>query len=152
MNYKIIFPLFTLVFTCACADMERNENPSIVSGLERKIDSLSEENTYLKSQLNEIDLVSHSEDEIYFNREKFKSFGIENSSEYIEKQLTEHTDLIPLKALLGGTMRYTQIKVLNEKWILAHYEDGHIAGQSIYKYDLNKNGDIDFTLLDSYEP
>ena len=85
---------------------------------------------------------------IYFGRE-FEN--IKNPEEFVISSLKEHPEMIPLDAVLGGTMEFRQIKVLTDHWVLAHYEDGHVAGESIYSYELQEDGTLDFELVASHD-
>ncbi len=69
----------------------------------------------------------------------------------IKKDLTRRHALIPFKAELGGRMRFfseKNIHILNHKWVIAYFEDGHISGHMILKYDVN-DGIINWTVLDA---
>ncbi|MBP6115806.1 MAG: hypothetical protein KA498_04120 [Neisseriaceae bacterium] len=48
--------------------------------------------------------------------------------------LKAQPEAIPLKAELGGTMFFTDIKPLNDEWVYAAYEDGHVAGSALFGY------------------
>lgn len=77
--------------------------------------------------------------------------GIENPEKYIEESLRTKPQLIPIKPVLGGKMRFVRIQVLGSHWVIAEYEDGHIVGRSIYKYQIKPNGEIQFAeLLSDY--
>lgn len=75
--------------------------------------------------------------------------GIENPEAHIKQSLREKPELISIKPVLGGTMRFTNIQVLGSQWVIAEYEDGHIMGRTIYEYSIEQNGDIRFTELTS---
>jgi len=57
--------------------------------------------------------------------------------------------LIPLQAVLGGTMTFGNIQFLSKEWLIADFDDGHVQGRAIYKYKLNKKGQLEFELLNS---
>lgn len=83
---------------------------------------------------------------------KLIEIGKANPAEFIEKSLRKKTELIPLKAVLGGTMNFGYIQILSSEWLIAEFDDGHIRGRGIYKYTLNKNGELEFKLLNSIGP
>lgn len=87
-----------------------------------------------------------------YDGEQLISNGIENPEEFIEEQLRSNPEIIPLKAVLGGTMRFGNIQLLSSKWIIANYDDGHIQGKAIFKYSLNNKGQLEFELLSSISP
>ena len=78
--------------------------------------------------------------------------GIPNPMEYVAESLRKRTDLIPLKAVLGGTMEFERIELLSHNWVIADYSDGHIEGKAIYSFSLNKEGKIEYTLIKSTVP
>lgn len=86
-----------------------------------------------------------------YDGQKFKKNGIANPEEFIINALRKRTDLIPLKAVLGGTMRFGNMQVLSSKWVIADYDDGHIQGKGVFKYRLKNNGELEFELMDSVE-
>lgn len=73
--------------------------------------------------------------------------GIDDPEGYIEKSLREKPELIPLKPVLGGTMRFVNVQVLGRHWVIAEYEDGHILGRTIYEYTIDQDGDVLFKEL-----
>lgn len=69
------------------------------------------------------------------------------------KDLQRQKDLIPHKGILGGTMAFhfpERIHLLGRKRVLAYFEDGHISGLVLLKYDLSSNGEITWTVLSSF--
>ncbi len=52
-----------------------------------------------------------------------------------------------MKAVLGGTMEFREVKVITEDWVLAIYDDGHVQGKSIFEYKLQPDGEIEFSKL-----
>ncbi|NLO71085.1 MAG: hypothetical protein GX102_09165 [Porphyromonadaceae bacterium] len=74
-------------------------------------------------------------------------YGIAQPEEYVVKQFSERTDLFPIKAVLGGTMRFSKVQVLGNKWLIADFDDGHVGGRAIYSYHL-KDGKLMFKIMD----
>ena len=71
----------------------------------------------------------------------------------IKKNLMEHPELIPHEPVLGGTMGFYgpgAINVLNARWVLADYEDGHIAGAMLLEYGISDDGSLTWRVIDSY--
>ncbi len=56
--------------------------------------------------------------------------------------------LIPF-AGMAGSMQIDSVKVLNNRWIIAHFTDGTYQGEMLLQYFIDKNGKIDFKVLDS---
>lgn len=42
------------------------------------------------------------------------------------------------------------VRILSPRWVLADFEDGHVNGKALLKYQLDKDGAITWTLLDAY--
>ena len=55
--------------------------------------------------------------------------------------------LIPF-AGMAGNMRFDDVKVLNHRWIIAHFTDGTYQGSLILRYDIDQNGQVKFKILD----
>lgn len=146
---KLIIFIFFSFMLFSCDDEQRD--------LEKKdlqLDSLSRELTKYKRTSDSLRALIEKGDiaaqyPIYYG-EEFDT--IENPKNFVENALKERDDLIPLDPVLGGTMAFREAKVLTEDWILGSYDDGHIEGKSIFKYSLNPDGEVDFTLIASRDP
>jgi hypothetical protein len=47
-----------------------------------------------------------------------------------------------------GFYFYDGIHILNEKWVFAYFEDGHIAGAMLLRYEIDEDGNIGWEVLD----
>lgn len=144
-------PFLILLFLIALGC--KNDNREL-ENRNAELDSLSAELTEQQQTIDSLQsLMSNSEMAagypIYFNR-KFDT--IPNPEEYIVSRLKEQKGLIPLDPVVGGNMDFRQVQVLTEDWVLAIYDDGHIQGKSIFKYELQENGDIRFSEVISQLP
>ena len=126
--------------------MNRTEN------LLAKVDSLIIKNDSLSKILTKDEPQLNYWFDAEYDGEKFIESGITNPTEFIENNLRKRTELIPLKAVLGGTMQFRNIQLLSSEWLIANFDDGHVQGRAIYKYKLNENGQLEFELLDSIGP
>ncbi|GHA33106.1 hypothetical protein GCM10007103_13210 [Salinimicrobium marinum] len=140
--------LFLLILTLGSCREENRE----LEEAHRKNDSLTdalEQQKQVSDSLQKLAKNPETENDfpIYFGRE-FED--MENPEEFISGSLREYPEMIPLDAVLGGTMEFRHIKVLTDSWVLAHYDDGHIAGESIYSYELQEDGTLDFELVASH--
>jgi hypothetical protein len=60
----------------------------------------------------------------------------------------KQNQLIPDKGTMGGTMTIRDSRILNDRYALAYYEDGHNGGYLLLKYTVN-NGSINWTVVDN---
>lgn len=70
------------------------------------------------------------------------------TKEELLSKLSQTKDIIPAKGVLGGTMRITNPKVLNKKWIHAQFEDGHKMGEMIVEYTIENKNKINWKVVD----
>jgi hypothetical protein len=83
---------------------------------------------------------------------ELKRKGFKGDSQEIISNLIKHSELIPYEGVLGGTMGFydeSRIYVLTDQWVLASFNDGHIDGYMLLKYNLS-NGKILWKVIDSY--
>ena len=79
--------------------------------------------------------------------------GISNPEEDLASDLMQHRELIPYEGVMGGTMGFyskKDIHVLNSRWILASFEDGHIGGHMLLEYRVDQGGKIHWRVLSAY--
>ena len=75
--------------------------------------------------------------------------GLENPEVDLKNDLTKkQASLIPAKGTAGGTMSIRDIRILNDTYALAYYEDGHNGGNMVLKYTV-ANGKITWKVLDA---
>ena len=82
-----------------------------------------------------------------------KKRGLKDPVADIIADLKQHRELIPHKGILGGTMNFyddSKIWVLTKKWVLAYFEDGHIAGYLLLEYEVTEGGKINWKTVASY--
>lgn len=153
LSTKVILRTFTLLFLgsviLGCNDRDRD-----LEDKELQLDSLSRELSKYKRTADSLKALIEKGDiaaeyPIFFGK-KFDT--IENPKEFIRNSLKEHPEKIPLEAEVGGTMAFREVKVLTEDWVLGTYDDGHVQGKSIYRYRLQPDGTLEFTLIASRDP
>ena len=83
---------------------------------------------------------------------RFEQYGIPDPEAYIDSSLRSQPQQIPLKAVLGGTMQFYKIQLINDRWVYAEYEDGHISGSAIFQYSFNQDGSPQFKPVLQYAP
>ena len=84
---------------------------------------------------------------------QLKKQGISNPEKDLASDLMEHRELIPYKGVMGGTMGFYSTKnihILNSRWILASFEDGHIGGDMLLEYRVDQGGEIRWRVLSAY--
>jgi len=147
---KKLLPLLLVLLLFSCN--HKSEKAALVS----QIESLTTEKdslVNLKNQLEiKIDSINRESNFWYQNETQGKHFlemGIKNPKEYITNSLLDKPELIPLKPILGGQMKFLQVELLGKESLIAYYEDGHTSGRAIYSFEL-KNGRLDFKLITSY--
>ncbi|MEX0685446.1 MAG: hypothetical protein WD267_11275 [Balneolales bacterium] len=87
--------------------------------------------------------------------QEFQQKGLDNPVEDIQQDLLSKPEIIPGDGVLGGTMGFLttdNIEILNNRWVLATYEDGHVMGQLLLRYEVNNNAQISWEILDHLEP
>lgn len=75
--------------------------------------------------------------------------GLRNPEVALKNDLMKkQSSLIPVKGSVGGTMTIRDIRILNDSYALAYFEDGHNGGNLLLKYTV-ANGTISWKVLDS---
>lgn len=75
--------------------------------------------------------------------------GLQNPEVNLKNDLMKkQASLIPTKGSVGGTMAIRDIRILNDTYALAYFEDGHNGGNMLLKYSVT-NGTITWKLLDA---
>jgi hypothetical protein len=85
--------------------------------------------------------------------DELKKKGLKQPAADLVADLQKHPELIPYKGVLGGTMAFgfqEKIHVLTDKYTLAYFEDGHVAGWMILEYSVAKGGKVFWRVIDSY--
>ena len=81
-----------------------------------------------------------------------ESEGYNGQLKDIVLDLMKHNELIPYDGVLGGTMKFydeNSIQVLTDRWVFANFEDGHMHGYMLLRYNINE-GKISWEVIDSY--
>jgi len=84
-------------------------------------------------------------------RKELERQGLDGGSDELIADLLKHNELIPFDGVLGGKMTFWKDKVfvISDRWIIAYFEDGHISGNMLLRYDV-ENGVISWKVIDSY--
>lgn len=70
-----------------------------------------------------------------------KRAGIADPAVLLE-DLKRNPDVIPEQAVLGGTMQFTRVGIIDARWVYGAYEDGHIAGAAVFQWENRDSGII----------
>lgn len=143
---KLAFLILTSLCIIGCQTVDRTEN------LQTKVDSLKMENDSLAKLISEQKPGTNYWYHAQYDGGNLIKSGVENPEEFIKNNLRKRSDLIPLKAVLGGTMSFGNIQLLSSEWLIASFDDGHVEGRAIYKYKLNDKGELEFELLNAMLP
>ncbi|RIJ42804.1 hypothetical protein [Pontibacter oryzae] len=81
--------------------------------------------------------------------QRLKRKGLQNPETDLMNDLhRKQTKLIPATGTLGGTMAIRDSRILNDRYAMAYYEDGHNGGYLLLKYDV-RDGNITWKVIDS---
>ncbi len=153
MTNKKYLPKFLILFIAVFLFTSCNEDRKLDEN-DARLDSLSQELAKYKKDSDSLIMLLEKSGlatgyPVFYGK-KFDT--IENPEEYIAKALEKHSDKIPMDPVLGGTMEFRKVQVLTEDWLLAVYDDGHVQGKSIFKYQLQPDGSLKFTHIASKMP
>lgn len=146
--------IFLMLFACR-NDAENSElNISKAEANRAMIDTLSTELEILKTRNDSLQQAfqtrQYANDYSIFFGKQWEE--IEDPEAHVKEALQKQEDLIPLKPVLGGTMAFRQVQIISEDWVLAIYDDGHVQGKSIFAYELQEDGNVEFTQVASKLP
>lgn len=140
----IFFLLFLLVFQDP-RDQTRRIHPFLNEGAcQETIDSLNGVVSELRSFIPSLPFL----DEMQLNH--LKSMGLENPVEDLRSNLLSRSDLIMQKSESGGRMDFyfpSAIHILNTRWAMAYFEDGHYAGSVLLKFSVHED-EVTWIVLD----
>jgi hypothetical protein len=80
--------------------------------------------------------------------------GLDSPVEDLIADLRSSPRLIGAEAVLGGTMGFHDrdaIRVLNDRWAFARYDDGHIMGAMLLRYTVSA-GEVTWEVIAEAEP
>lgn len=85
--------------------------------------------------------------------ELLKKKGLKDPVNDLVNNLLVNAEMIPFEGVAGGTMSFynpKQIYILNDHWAVAYFEDGHIGGHALLKFNVIDQDSIEWTLMDAY--
>ncbi|OEY72634.1 hypothetical protein [Salegentibacter salarius] len=139
MKKIFLLPAVALLLSCT-NEAEKEKTELRIDNFEAEVTELKIEKDSLEKELE----LLKSRNPVVFSKD-FDS--LEKPEVYIVEALERNSQLIPEKSVLGGTMRFIDTEILNQRFIWAAYEDGHLAGEAIFQYKLNEADSVDFKLI-----
>jgi hypothetical protein len=76
--------------------------------------------------------------------------GLSDPLRQIPASLAQHSELIPIQGVEGGTMGFYDdagVVLLDGPWVQASYDDGHIGGTGIFEYSVGPGGRLTWKRL-----
>ena len=114
---------------------------------------LQDEIIALKDKLEKADKTLESIPQLQtYEIEQLQQKGLKDPIKDLKLDLMKRKDLIPYKGVLGGTMNFyseENIHIISSKWAAAYFEDGHINGIMLLRYNIQKDGKIRWYVMDS---
>ncbi|AHK80226.1 hypothetical protein M911_14895 [Ectothiorhodospira haloalkaliphila] len=123
-------------------------------GLERDVQQAHQEILALQMRLNEVTSGQVAQPAAVGltqgQERRLRRLGLNQPREDLLNDLVQQPELIDHDPVLGGTLFFVpdETHVLNDRWVLATFEDGHIRGQMLLEYEV-AFGTIDWRVLDS---
>ena len=166
-NKKLILGIIILVAVFLGLSFGINNFVDQLKNLNKENSTLIEENNKLKKEISEqIGTISNLNSEIEkreeiikklpklepYMVEKLKTKGLKGDCQEIISDLMKHSELIPYEGIVGGKMGFydeSKIHVLTDQWVLAEFNDGHIGGYMLLKYEYSNNK-ILWKVIESY--
>jgi hypothetical protein len=78
---------------------------------------------------------------------------LKEAPEVIKESLAKNSGLIKFKGINGGKMAFyntDDAKILNGRWVLASFDDGHIDGEAILEYKIGSDKRIEWKLVAAF--
>lgn len=121
---------------CSCVEvqMENDRLMRELSGLKGEIEALR----------------SRPHTQLFHSSKVLAEKGLDDPVRALVADLKQREDLIPMAGVLEGTMRFRNEAswVITDKWVLAHFDDGHKGGTLLLAYSVDHNGNIHWTVMD----
>lgn len=122
-----------------------------IEALQKSIKSETEKNTALEAERDTLRQTIETLEQTLpvideFERHLIEKMGFESEME-ITSDLLSKPELIPYKGVLGGTMTFISADLINDKWVYARFEDGHIMGSGVFEYKVNDDQSITWQVV-----
>ena len=148
---RLLASLALMIIIASCS------NRTELQAFEEKLSSTEKELADVKTSRDSLELLCNSlkaENENWFNpmygEFHIPGSGISEKRKSVELLLEKNNSLIPVRGSLGGTMKFTNFKILTSSWVIADFEDGHNIGRSLLQLG-NTNGSLTLKIFDSIQ-
>ena len=162
MKQRIFMYLF--IFTLLLVIFQFVNSKNIIEGYDQQLTNYMEANTRLKDsiQLMHDNQVSDqymfkfdtNEDAMMYWEDQ--GFRISEFIPVITDELmnlnvyeTEDHPLVPYASMTDKPMQINKVRLLNHKWIIADFSDGSYWGEMLLTYELSKDGNLTFKVVES---
>ena len=84
---------------------------------------------------------------------RFTTPEINISEKGIKDDLINRAAVLDIKGVKGGKISFNdreRINILNDKWVMAYFDDGHIDGSVLLEYKIEIDGKISWRVIDVY--
>ena len=132
----------------------------LIEDLQGKLSYSGVRNKKLKDSIFQLNL--HLDENNDFNLEGneyalryFEKLSFNNIAGHVKDQLYE-TNLLRKKnilipyATMGRTFLINKVRVLNHQWVIADFSDGTHWGEIFLTYQIDKNGELNFKLIEHF--
>ena len=79
--------------------------------------------------------------------ELLRQKGLTDPPRQLRDSLAAHPELIPFDPVLGGTMSFNEIALLQSPFVFANFDDGHIDGSILLEYEVEVGSSIHWKRL-----
>jgi hypothetical protein len=150
---KCLFTCLLFTAVSGCTEKNRELYEQLAQENSRLTTQLDSLRMHLDSQLNVRDsaLIAGNYSDLLNKSDLsyLEAKGLKNPVAAIKADLIRNNSLISVQGSLGGTMQFykERIHILNRKWVLAYFEDGHNAGEMLLEFTVDSNGTISWKSL-----
>lgn len=142
-------------FACSCSENTNKVYKKIEqenTKLHFQLDSLASHLKSITNEQNPNQTSGNGSDVLSsYDIDFFRRKLLANPVEAIKADLVRNRQIIPAEGSLGGSMQFykERIHILNRKWVMAYFEDGHTAGEILLEYNVSDEGNITWKVLSS---
>ena len=144
---SVLITAFTYMYYSKALAFEKNNNSAEIKNYKDSIIQIT----------NQLDDANHFSLEKNENaRDYFADYDVRKLAPQIKESLLAFNDNPKGNIYTGqeklGVQKFiiSKIKILNHRWIIAEYSDGQYWGECLLKYFVEKDGKVNFIMMDTY--